>query len=137
MVGQVMGMSVLQGGPAPNFLSENLFLYLVQRQLVDEGCSQGCCDKRTKKLQFVDLHASCHIDGPFHQLAHHPPSFLKKHCMAAVMPFSVPQSDQRRRGHTPSRFTQSKYSWAGVLGSWFERTTSIHKTFLLYSSIAP
>lgn len=42
LVGEVMGMSILQGGSAPNFLSENLFSYLAQKHLVDDGCSQDC-----------------------------------------------------------------------------------------------
>lgn len=42
LVGEVMGMSILQGGPAPNFLCENLFSYLAQKHLVDNGCSQDC-----------------------------------------------------------------------------------------------
>lgn len=50
LVGGSMAMSILQGGPAPNFLSENLFLYLAQRQLVDTGCSQDCHNIISKVL---------------------------------------------------------------------------------------
>lgn len=39
LVGEAMIMSIVQGGRAPSFLSENLFSYLAQKPLVDSGCS--------------------------------------------------------------------------------------------------
>ena len=47
-------------------------------------------------------------------------SFMKKHCVAASNPFSVPQSDLTLVGHPPFSLTTSTYDFATTTGLLFD-----------------
>ena len=58
------------------------------------------------------------------------------HCIAAAMPFSVPQSETSSCGQLPTSLTHSKKSYPGTLGSLLVLTTSSHGIRLQNPSIA-
>ncbi|XP_046841801.1 uncharacterized protein LOC124435915 [Xenia sp. Carnegie-2017] len=61
LLGEAMVMSVIQGGPAPNFLNESIFQYIAKQDLSAENCQNEAFKSAAIKL------SSCITDDVLHE----------------------------------------------------------------------